>query len=115
MSENYPAYPKIQKLCYTITKRLIRQGVLRKPRSQRCIDCGKRAEQYHHYAGYEHPEKVVPVCFRCHLKRGLAEAKARGVRLGRPPKPVDEQAIEAEALHGFSLRRIGQLHGISHS
>ena len=46
---------------------------------------------------------------------GFAAAKARGVKLGRPRKPIDAAAVQADYDRGFSLRECARLHGISHS
>lgn len=48
-------------------------GILHKdllpPKYQMCVGgCGRRAEQYHHFAGYEDWQllDVIPVCRYCH-------------------------------------------------
>jgi putative DNA-invertase from lambdoid prophage Rac len=46
---------------------------------------------------------------------GFLAAKARGVKLGRPRKPIDPAAVQADYDRGFSLRECARLHGISHS
>ncbi len=45
---------------------------------------------------------------------GFEAAKARGQKLGRPPKPIDAAAIQLDYDRGFSLREVARLHGISH-
>ena len=46
-------------------------GLLPRPETQNCVDCGKRAEYYEH-RHYMRPLDVVPTCIRCNLKRGIA-------------------------------------------
>ena len=46
---------------------------------------------------------------------GFLAAKARGVKLGRPRKPIDAAAVQVDYNRGFSLRECARLHGISHS
>lgn len=49
----------------------VKRGALPAPRSLPCVDCGKGAEEYDHYLGYEreHFLHVQPVCIACHNKR----------------------------------------------
>jgi hypothetical protein len=49
----------------------VRTGKLTRVTERRCLDCGVRAQQYHHHRGYqkEHLLNVVPLCTRCHGKR----------------------------------------------
>lgn len=44
---------------------------------------------------------------------GLARAKARGKRIGRPPTEVDEKAVHSFREAGLSLRAIGRKLGVS--
>src|SRR3989442_7808692 len=46
---------------------------------------------------------------------GFEAAKARGQKLGRPPKPIDAASIQTDYERGFSLREVAPLHRISHS
>lgn len=32
-----------------------------------CKECGKKAESYHHYKGYEFKYDVIPLCKKCHF------------------------------------------------
>jgi DNA invertase Pin-like site-specific DNA recombinase len=40
------------------------------------------------------------------VKAGLAQARARGIRLGRPSVPVDPRELETLRSHGLSIRQI---------
>lgn len=48
------------------------------------------------------------------VKSGIAQARARGVRLGRPQSYVTDDEILALRAQGLSLRAIGQQLGLSH-
>ena len=50
----------------------IKQGKLPRPETLRCVDCGKRAQQYDHRL-YAAPLQVEPVCRSCNRKRGPAK------------------------------------------
>lgn len=63
-----------------------------------CFECGRKAENAHHVVPREvGGTRTVPLCEECHRKvhglprswsvmKGIARAKARGVKLGRPFK-----------------------------
>ena len=53
----------------------IRAGRLPQPNTRFCHYCGAKAEQYHHYLGYEleHWFDVLPVCVECHRKEHKAQ------------------------------------------
>jgi hypothetical protein len=60
-------------------------GRLPRASSLTCTDCGKPAEEYDHYLGYEpeHYEHVQPVCKSCHIKRENARGShARPTSVG---------------------------------
>ena len=46
----------------------VRIGKIPYPYTLECVECGKQAQQYHHYKGYakEHWLDVEPVCIKCH-------------------------------------------------
>lgn len=48
-----------------------RSGQIPPAQSCLCADCGQKAREYDHYAGYERENrrKVEPVCRSCHMKR----------------------------------------------
>jgi hypothetical protein len=91
-----------------------------------CFECGRPASEWHHVVPRsEGGTKTVPLCGECHGKahggagggvrtrseltrNGLAAARARGVRLGRPPSLPDEtrQRIRRERDAGASLAAI---------
>ena len=62
---------------------LVDIGVLPRPNSRLCVDCGHewksraRRHEYDHHLGYEakHHEDVEVVCSRCHRKRQVASYK----------------------------------------
>lgn len=62
---------KIQQAASNVIRTLIRQGKLPSPDTIPCIDCGKKAEVYHHHLGYNksHWADVVALCKSCHHKR----------------------------------------------
>lgn len=49
----------------------VRNGVLPKPTTLKCADCGKPADRYDH-RDYGKPLQVSPVCGSCNGKRGPA-------------------------------------------
>lgn len=51
------------------------RGFIGKPNGQKCVDCGKRAEQWEH-RNYARPLMVEPTCISCNLKRGNSNNKA---------------------------------------
>jgi hypothetical protein len=59
----------------------VRAGRLPKPATQPCIDCGARASEYDHYAGYaaEHALDVEAVCRPCHNGRIVRRGERRRV------------------------------------
>lgn len=48
----------------------VKSGLLPSPKSLACTRCGKKAEEYHHYAGYSLAKAldVIPLCKMCHAK-----------------------------------------------
>ena len=52
----------------------VRQGKIPRVSTLSCMDCGGQAARYDHYAGYDKPLDVQPVCAACDGKR----IKARG-------------------------------------
>jgi hypothetical protein len=59
-------------------KDAVKSGRLPRAHSQRCVDCGGVAREYHHHAGYEieNALRVVAICRSCHSLRTY------------PPKPI---------------------------
>lgn len=59
----------------TLAKRTINHAIeanrLKSPKDLFCVDCGKKASEYHHYLGYNEQYWfcVLPVCIVCHHKR----------------------------------------------
>jgi DNA invertase Pin-like site-specific DNA recombinase len=51
---------------------------------------------------------------RQRVRSGVAHARSRGVRLGRPPVPLDVVRIESMRKSGASWRKIGTALGVSH-
>ena len=49
----------------------VKHGLLPRPATIPCVDCGKPAQEYHHHLGYapEHWLNVVAVCRTCHRNR----------------------------------------------
>ena len=49
----------------------IKHGVLPKVTTLLCLDCGRKAEHYHHFLGYdpEHYLDVQALCRQCHAQR----------------------------------------------
>ena len=47
-------------------------GILPKPETLNCVDCGRKAEHWEH-RDYLKPLDVDPVCTRCNIKRGPGE------------------------------------------
>lgn len=57
---------------------LVQNGTLKPAKDCKCADCGKRASEYDHVAGYDakgSAEKVKPLCASCHHKRTNARLK----------------------------------------
>lgn len=48
-----------------------KKGLLVKPATLKCADCGEQAEMYDH-RDYSKPLEVEPVCRRCNMERGPA-------------------------------------------
>jgi Recombinase len=93
-----------------------------------CFECGRPASEDHHVVPQsEGGTKTVPLCAECHARAhggelgrceartiseltrsGLVRARARGVRLGRPPGIPDEtrRRIRHERDAGASLAAI---------
>lgn len=63
---NHPFYPSVMRKI----RIAIRDEILPDPKKLKCINCGKKAKDYHHHLGYakEHRLDVIPVCRLCHLK-----------------------------------------------
>ena len=61
----------VQQRVTRAVREAIKIGILDRPETQACVDCGKRAEYYEH-RHYMRPLDVVPVCIRCNQKRGIA-------------------------------------------
>ncbi|MEN6507066.1 MAG: hypothetical protein ABFD92_21225 [Planctomycetaceae bacterium] len=49
----------------------ILRGEIPTPKNLACLDCGKRAREYHHHNGYDdaHVLDVIPLCRSCHARR----------------------------------------------
>lgn len=49
----------------------VRRGILPRPDTLPCADCGGPAREYDHFRGYavEHHLSVQPVCSKCHSRR----------------------------------------------
>lgn len=92
-----------------------------------CVECGKKAEIYHHIIPYSKGGRTaVPLCPRCHnlvheiegswssqlIKDGLARAKVKGVKLGRP-SAVDISFLKGLIKQGVTYRQIAKLTGAS--
>lgn len=60
-----------QKKAYSAVKNEVRSGRLPKPTKFKCTYCPGKAQQYHHYLGYEpeHRLDVIPVCRKCDIKQ----------------------------------------------
>lgn len=56
-------------------KDAVRRGDLAPVRSLACHDCGRPARAYDHYAGYDRPLDVQPVCFECHGRRSRSRGE----------------------------------------
>lgn len=62
------AHPERHKISLTVSN-AIRDGKLPRPGTLSCHYCGQKAEQYHHWHGYEpeHYLDVIPICHSCHV------------------------------------------------
>ena len=47
------------------------------------------------------------------VRAGLQRARLEGVRIGRPPKPVDREAIRRDRQQGLSLNELARAHHLS--
>jgi hypothetical protein len=65
-ARNAVAYP-----AHRAVAKAIEQGVLPRPATLRCVDCGRGAECYDHRE-YAKPLQVDAVCRRCNIRRGPA-------------------------------------------
>jgi hypothetical protein len=48
----------------------VKTGAIQAASKQRCVMCGKQAQDYHHHKGYDaaHRLDVTPVCKKCHRR-----------------------------------------------
>jgi len=48
----------------------VRSGKMPHVSTLKCVHCGKQAEHYHHFAGYERENRLLvkPICEACHLE-----------------------------------------------
>jgi hypothetical protein len=65
----------IQRVAATALARAIRHGLLARPASFPCADCGGAADRYDH-RDYTQPLKVDACCRRCNALRGKADVWA---------------------------------------
>lgn len=86
---------------------LYRSGQIPRARELKCVDCGKQAAEYDHYAGYEpeNAEKIEPVCNLCHKEREFKRGSRPRV-FYRPPRSqaTPEQKREAATLRMRNYR-----------
>lgn len=59
---------KIRHSAHERVRYRIKTGKLPHPSTLLCVDCGNRAEHYHHYNGYACND-VVPICASCHRSK----------------------------------------------
>jgi hypothetical protein len=87
----------------------VEAGRLTPVSDQRCADCGREAQAYHHHHGYEpeHLLDVVALCDRCHGRRhaALRPKRERAPKVPVPAKllrfpPTLAEAIQQEAARG---------------
>lgn len=73
--------------------------------------------------------QTVPLCEKCHskvndrsmvghrelIRKGLIEARAKGIKLGQPKKLTPAKAFEIQGLHacGLSMKEIAALTNVS--
>lgn len=75
----------------------VRTGRLPAPSALACADCGTPAQAYHHWRGYERPQRldVIALCDRCHVRlhyglRNYALApRTRGRLMTEPGRCAD--------------------------
>jgi len=60
-----------QRLAIRAVNAAVRKGLLPKPTTLTCVDCGKQAREYDH-RDYNKPLEVQPVCRGCNKRRGGA-------------------------------------------
>lgn len=70
----YRSYASGQTLALAEVGRAVHKGLLPKPATLTCVDCGQPAKFYDH-RDYSKPLDVVPVCIRCNRMRGMAKRK----------------------------------------
>jgi DNA invertase Pin-like site-specific DNA recombinase len=65
---------------------------------------------------------ILAVCAKLERERmiertraGIARARAQGVRIGRPPKPISAKQLKAHRDRGLSMSEISKLMGVSRS
>ena len=94
----------------------IKKGRLPKPETQRCVDCGRLAQQYDH-KDYANPLHVSPVCRKCNIRRGPVEAaggpsavaRALGITkaaVGQWRRVPDDRVAQFARLSGFPARTL---------
>ena len=98
-----------------------------------CVACGNKDALHHHHlvaradGGSDGDTNLITLCAECHgkihgmkwrnnhvdlVRAGLARAKARGVRLGRPRVDADKETRIRELLaQGVGIVRVGKMVG----
>jgi hypothetical protein len=71
-----PEERRLHKLARLTVRDRVRRGRIPHVSTLQCIHCGKPAEHYHHYAGYDRANrlKIHPVCKDCHPLSGEDES-----------------------------------------
>jgi len=107
---------------YNMVSVAVRKGDLPHISTQKCVDCGAKAQHYDH-RDYSKPLDVEPTCQKCNIKRGKAKPakdgqiianfqlpsslKKRAESRARLADLAEEQIdIEIEALQGDLLDEV---------
>jgi len=81
---------------HTSLARAIRHGLLPRPATMLCVDCGVQALHYDH-RDYTQPLKVEPTCRKCNGKRGKADVWAHDFHPGANPRQGVASAAPTKA------------------
>lgn len=87
-----------QRRAIAVIAREIKNGILEKVSTKKCVDCGKPAQHYDH-RDYNKPLSVEPVCQPCNLLRGAGLCVVSIQRKDIPAIKKIAQQIEDSNIH----------------